>query len=287
MKKSIVLILFLFCFSSFATGKIYEIEKIENVEKYITQDQVIFLNVGGTLFSAPTMLADNQFREYFVARTNNLITHPKTAQAIIDEVKGSIVERIPKVPPEEITPSVLKRLQKNKVPVLGYTQRNFTTTYAPQNGRVTNMHLINMRIFLENAFSYYPATEYHNKSHDFQYGILFTNKNPLGPALIEFFNQTKYPQHVIIVDDHISVLEEAENTLAAHAIETIGLRYNRVDAHKKAFNADVATIQFFAFINDNKFLSDQEALEIKMQNQEVDFQSKLDAWILQRALIAS
>lgn len=265
------------------SGEIIEIESIASLQDYIHEDGLALLNVGETLFSPSCMLADTQWRTYFVERVNKLVSQQEIAQAIIDEVKGLIVEKIPKITPEPITPSLIADLQKKQIPVLGYTQRQIATTYAPNNGLIVNHHLLSMGIDLAKSLDYFDAASYSSEKHDFQYGIIFTNKHSVGPAVAEFLQNNTGPSQVILVDDDLEVLKETEAVLEPLHIAYFGLRYGRTDTRKVAFDSNIANIQYFSFIQENKLLSDTEALNILLETSEVNYQAKLDHWICLRA----
>ncbi len=269
--------------TSVLQAEIEEIQKIDSVKNYLQENTLVLLNVGDTLFSAPSMLADNQWREYFVERANQITTNPEAAKNVIDEVKALIVEKIPKMTPEANTADFIAKLQNEKTPVFGYSMRNYSTTYAPNNDQITYNQLINLNIDLLKTLVYYPAKEYQNGSHAFKYGIIFTNKNPIGPAIVEFLarNDLK-PSRIILVGDDLADLKQAQQALSALNIDFQGLRYGRIDERKKSFDKDLGTIEFFAFYNDGKLLSDEEAAQIRAATPHVNYSAKLEEWIRQR-----
>lgn len=264
-------------------ASIAEIDKIESLTSYLHKDTLVLLNVGDTLFSPSSMLADNQWREYFVERANAVAMTSEAAQSAIDEVKALIVEKVPKATPEPVTAEFVASLQKGEVPVFGFSKRCFATSYAPNNDLITYNQLLRLNIDLVKTLSYYPAQEYQNEAHAFKYGMIFTNKNPIGPAIIEFLvNNNHTPAHIIVVGDALSDLEEAEQTLSAIHVTFQGLRYGRIDARKKDFDRDLGTIEFFAFYNEGKLLTDEEAMQLRQANPAFDPSAALDEWICQR-----
>lgn len=280
MLKNLIISCLLF---SSLYGEIAEIQTIESVKPYVQDNTLVLLNVGDTLFAPSSMLADYQWREHFVQRANQLLGESK-AKPVIDLVKGIIVEKIPKIPPEKVTPSFIAELQKSKIPVLGYTERFFSTSYAPNNGKITSQQLLNIGIDLEKTLSYFPAKDYQNDKYAFQYGMIFSNKNPMGPALVDFFqNQGIAPAYVILVDDDVKALKIAEENLSSLNIKFIGLRYGQGDERKKEFDKTLGTIQFFAYINENRLMTDEEALQEREKSSEVNWEECLDAWILETA----
>jgi hypothetical protein len=262
-------------------AKIIEIDGIQSVNDYLTDDSVLFMNVGDTLFAPSSMLADYQWREYFVERVNALVSDPDRAEYLINRVKGIIVEKIPKVPPEAVTPSFIAELQERQVPVLGLSQRFFSTAYAPNNGEIVSNHLLGFGIDLSETLTYYNVQEFNNPESAFHFGILFTNKNPIGPSLVDFFEKTpSLPAHVVLVSDSAESLEEGIESLAGIQVEALGLRYGQIDARKAAFDPDIGTLEFFAFFFQNELMTDEEAEELKALNAGFSMQLVLDLWIL-------
>lgn len=200
---------------------------------------------------------------------------------MVDYVKSIIVEKIPKTTPEKITAAFIEELQKEKIPVFGYSGRFFSTSYAPNNGEITSRQLLNVGIDLGKTIDYYPVKDYHNENYDFQYGILFTNKKQAGPAFLDFFKeQGLIPARLILVDDDPEELGKVEENMLASGIDFQGLRYKKLDEWKLSFDATLGTIEFFAYLNEMKLMTDDEALEVKNQNPEVDYEKLLNAWIL-------
>lgn len=274
----------IFCFSTLQAETI-EIHNIESVKNYVSDDSAVFLNVGDTLFAPSSMLADYQFREYFVDRVNSLITDKKAAETIINEIKGIIVEKIPKVTPEKVTPQIIQQLQEANVPVLGYSGRFFSTAYAPNNGEIVHNHLQGMGIDLPETLSYYKAPEYVNDDYAFQYGILFTNKKAVGPAIVDFFaKKGDMPARLVVVDDSVKDLMNVEDSLKETSIEIVLLRYNSVDARKKTFDPELASLEFLEYFQTGRLVTDEEALQMKQSDEGsmTNYEEMLDSWILKR-----
>ncbi len=254
-------------------GEINEIHEIESVKNYVSSDSVVFLNVGDTLFAPSSMLSDYQFREYFVERANVLLDKQK-AESLINEIKAVIVEKIPKVTPEKVTPLVVKELQDASIPVLGYSGRFFRTAYAPNNGEIVHNHLQAMRIDLTRIL----IPEYENEDYVFKYGILFTNKKAPGPAIADFFAQmSDKPARLIVVDDSIKDLTSVEDNIKD--IDIVLLRYNSVDARKQMFDPEIASLEFFEYFQNGRLITDEEAIQIKQSNN-TNYKEMLDNWIL-------
>lgn len=269
-----ILILMLFFISSLQ-ARVIEIDGIESVKNYVTLDSVVFLNIGDTLSAPSSTLADYQWRRYFVERVSSAIKDKEKAQSLINQVKRAIVEQIPRTLVEEAILPLIAEFQTKRVPVLGYTQRCFSAAYAPNNGELVHGHLLKLGIDLQKTLVYYAISPYETADYAFHYGILFTNKNPVSLALIDFFKRKEYfPRHLIVVGDSKEVLEEISGQL--RPLRTTFLRYGKLDGRKKGFDPDLGTIQFFAFMDQNQLMKDEEALAIKQANPEVNYQEMLD-----------
>lgn len=276
MNNIILTISAIFCLSALH-GEITEIHEIEAVKDYASHESVVFLNVGDTLFAPSSMLSDYKFRKYFVERANSLLDSEK-AESLINEVKAVIVEKIPKVTPETVTPLVIKEMQDSYVPVLGYSSRSFSTDYAPNNGEIVHNHLEALGIDLPETLTYYHAQEYENADYVFKYGILFTNKKAVGPAIADFFaTMGDKPARLIVVDDSVKSLTEVGNIMK-DSIETVLLRYNSVDARKKMFDPEIASVEFFEYFLNDRLITDEEAVQIK-QSGNTNYKDMLDSWI--------
>lgn len=266
--------------SNIASGQIQDIDEIESINQYLQKDTLVLMNVGNTLFSPSSNLANNLWREYFVCRVKAVEQDEVKAQSIIDLVKGWIVEKIPKIPTENITPHIIAQWQQDKVPVFGYTQRLISTTYAADNGSIIHNHLSGMGIHLDKTLSYFLSKEFRHHDYAFERGIIFTNKNPIGPAFLHFLAETKAcPDLVIVIDDSLESLKNAEAAFKSTSCIFQGLRYQKSKAYNSTFNADIGTIEFFAYIDDNRLMSDVEALQIKNEHPEIIYEVLLDNWI--------
>lgn len=266
------------------SGEIIESNEINTLRQYVDQNAFVFLNITGTLYEPSTTLSDNQWREYFAQRVKRLISDSAASQQLIDQIKNQIVQKIPKKAVEKITPDLISDLQKKQIVVLGLTKKQMSTTYAENFGWITQNHLAQLGIHLDKTLSYlrYSPQE-RQKSYSFAYGILFTNKQPEGPAMVSFLKEIQQkPSKIIVVDNGADALKSLEESLKPTQIPFTGIRYGRADALKANFDPTLGTIEFFAFIKEGKILSDAEALEIKKSHPQTNYESLLDQYIQQQ-----
>lgn len=261
-------------------GEIVETNKIKDLIPYINQDSFVFLNVTGTLYAPSNALSDNQWRKYFSNLVNHVIDDSEVAEQLIDKIKKQIVTQIPKRNIEEITPRLIAHLQDKRVVVWGITQKLMATSYAENFGEITHNHLLSLNIQLEKTLQYFQIPQIPQEDFSFAHGILFTNKQPVGPALVSFLKHGRLPVNVVMVDNSINSLESAQEALESTGISFTGIRYGRADS-KEDFDPTLGTIQFFAFINEGIILSDEEALKSMPVDKSIDYEALLTKYIKQ------
>lgn len=272
-------------FNSAISAGIIETNEMATIQPSVTEDSLVLLNVTGTLYQPATTLADRQWRNHFEERVNALISNKQIAERMINKVKNEIVNYIPKKPVEEFTPQYIVQLQEQKIPVLGITQKQMATPYAENFGLITRNHLLNIGIVLENTLSYLKTKGEDDANHSFAYGILFTNKKPVGPAILSFLERLENkPAKVIMVDNSLRSLQDAEEALLKTTIAFEGFRYGRSDILIINFDPIIGDIQFLAFVKQKEILSDEQAKQIKQANPDVDYSSLLDHYILEKAI---
>jgi cytochrome c peroxidase len=261
-------------FPDSANGEIIEIQEIQSVSDYLQQGSLVLLNVGDTVFAPSSTLEDRRWREYFAKRARGTLSNLASA-ALVNNITS-------KIPPENETLDLIENLQKEKVPVLGYTKKFYSSFYSPHQGEITYLELLNRGVDFEKTFKYFPVKDYLNEDFAFKYGLIFRNKNLIGYALADFFktggSEPNLPNHVILVDSDKQALLHAEKILLKLNINFTGLLYNG-EAHQN-FDPTLGTIEFFSYVNEKKLLNDEEALQEKGKNREKNWEELLDAWIM-------
>lgn len=277
----------LLTYSSEISAKILETNEISVIQKYVTNDSLILFNITGTLYEPASTLADNQWRIYFTERVNTLITDKLIADRLVNKVKNDIVNYLPKRAVEGYASQLITNLQKQQLPVLGITQKQMVTSYADNFALITRNHLLSIGINLEQTLSYLNFKEGSDDlNHSFAYGLIFSNKKPVGPAILSFLNRLAYqPKKIIMIDNSRDNLEDAEAALITTDIKFEGFRYGRSDALKKNFDPILGNIQFIEFFKNRKIISDEEAVQIKQNNPDLNFSELLDNFILELSIM--
>lgn len=264
-------------------GEIIETNEIKTMIPFINQESLVFLNVTRTLYAPSNTLADRRWRDYFSNRVNEIIENQEAEQELIDKVKNQIVSTIPKKNVQEITPRLIDLLQDKRIVVLGITQKQLSTSYADNFGEITRNHLLNLDINFEKTLKYFELSKENLSKSEFSfaYGLLFTNKASVGPAIVAFLKQSgKQPSNVVIVDNSRDNLESVQEALSSIGIAFTGIRYGLADAQED-FDPTLGTVEFFALINEGKILSDSEALQSMPADRSINYEAMLDKYIEQ------
>lgn len=262
-------------------AEIIEANKILAFVPFVRPDSFIFLNVAGTLYAPSNALTDDRWREYFSDRVTDKVDDQEAGQQLINKIKNQMIQKIPKKKIEEITPQLIAYLQERSVVVLGIKQN--ITPYADHCGEITHRHLLSLGIQFERTLSYFPKPKENLEKENlsFTHGILFTNHQPVGPALTAFLEQSyRRPDHIVMVDHSLDSLESAQQALTSLGISFTGIRYSRADTQED-FDPTIGTIEFLAFVNEGKILSDEEAVSTMPTDRSLNYEVLLDQYIQQ------
>ncbi len=263
-------------------AEIIETQNIATVMDHVDANSIVFFNVTGTLYKPSTTFADRQWRDYFSERVLLIVPEANNPQNLINRIKNTLVQEIPKKNVDEFTPILIANLQQARVPVLGITQKKVSTPYANDFAQITSNHLVSLGIYLESTLAYFNIPHMDCDQYSFGHGILFTEKKAAGNAILAILKNTQHLySNVIVVDDSQNFLRIVETTLAENNIPFVGLRYGRDDARKANFNPILGIIEFIAFINEGKVMTDEEATDILITHPEVDYEQLLNELILQ------
>lgn len=270
-------------FTCSLSAEIIETNEIKSMVSSLNQDSFVFFNVTGTLYAPSNVLSDRRWREYFADRVKEVVNDDEAAEQLINKVKNQIVTSIPKKKIEDITPPLIALMQAKEIVVLGITQKQMATSYAKNFGEITHHHLRRLGINLQKTLKYFQFAEkdIENSNFSFAYGILFTNKQPVGPSLLSFLKGSpKQPSNVVMIDNSRDSLESAQESLSAAGISFTGIRYGRAD-QEEDFDPTLGTVEFFALINDGKILSDEEAVQVMPKDKTINYELMLDRYIEQ------
>lgn len=263
---------------------IVETMDIETVRSYAHKNSLVLFNITSTLYESSMTLADQKFREYFSARAKQVIADPVLSQALINKMKNEVVTKIPKKLVEEKAPGLIAELQEKHIPVFAITEKQLSTEYAGNFGWITSQHLLSLGIDFENTLSYFNLRQGGSDKFTLAFGLLFTNKKPVGEAITSFLEVNEfYPSEIIMIDNSSSALKSVETAFEGTDCVFKGFRYGRSDQKKADFNPILGIIQLNIFVNENRLMPDEEAKQFYASHPEMDYIALLDQLILKLA----
>jgi len=286
-------ITFFFCtLSFFITGEIIETRSIKTMLPFINRESLIFLNIDGVLYAPFNELGGHRWKEYFSEKVKDSTDDQELACKFIDQIKNQIINKIPKKNIEEIAPRLIDYLQENKIVVLGMIPKQMSTSYAANFAEIIRQHLFSLNIHFEKTLKYLPIPKVnkHNDGNEkstfsFAYGIVFTNRQPIGPTLLSFLKKSgKQPINVVVIDHSREALESAQESFDSAGISFTGILYGDAD-DRKDLDLTLGTVEFLSFIKEGQILSDKEALQTMPQDRSLDYDALLDKYIEENLIL--
>lgn len=162
---------------------------------------------------------------------------------------------------------IIKHLEEKGIPVIG-----LTALEVGKYGKIENLEdwrLANLKqagIDLSNSFknknltSFKMFPEYNGNYPLFKDGVLFTNRQAKGLVFTAFINLLgNKPKKVIFIDDNLGYLKSVEQEAIELGIEFIGFHYRAIENICCDYDEEIAQIQFLYLLQNEHWLSDQEA----------------------------
>jgi len=264
-----------------ANATIVESNSTANVLDVANAKSLVLFNITDTLYVSSNTLGTAEWREYLVENVNGWIADPTEAQNVIIKMKRATMLAMPKRLVEETTPSVIASLQKQQIPVLGFTQKDRSTPWIPNFDEVVKDHLVGLGINFEATNAYFagPSSE-DSKLPYYMYGIIFTEGKPRTESIKAFLHHLPVKvDRVILLDDRMTNLTVVEAALQAEGIEFFGFRYNQTDELKAKMDPILGIIQLEQFWTNGAVMSDEDAQKIKDANPGYDYEALLKSLV--------
>jgi hypothetical protein len=231
-------------------GQVIESHDIRDLLKHADADTLVVLDVNGVLMHPAQDLGSQDWAWQEVDRR---VASGLTLEQAIDDLLPQL-QRIlvasDAVPVESTTLGVIRRLQKEKVTILGLTSANIELAYSTHDKlHSLGIHLERNRIVNNHVEVTGPyAAKYIE-------GIVFAGvKYDKGTVLFRFLDQIGYvPKKIVFVDDSRRKMAAMEIATTERGIPFTGLYYK---APKESYDPQVAKKQLELF---GRLLSDEEA----------------------------
>lgn len=282
MKKlltTLVISLALFTFSIECV--VIQTDDIQVIKKEVSTDTLVLLNIAEVLMDTETSLGTQAWRKYIRKRLDTK-TH--------DELSLYVFKNVPPKVPDPSTPSLIKEMQEQGVPVFAFTSRGrheWYSTQVPDIDMMTEKLLNTMHIDFSKTQlpKELEGIEQHFAEY-FHEGIFYTTNNlDKGELLTRIFEKMNYkPKKIVFVDDKEESLRNVEEEMDRWGIEFVGFAYNRTGKQHAAFDPRIAHIQLETLLDKAMIINDQEASEILEEkgnpvDSELYFIKILEKWI--------
>ena len=252
MKK----IFFLMAIASTLFAAIYEVDSIKEMDKYREEGVLFLYDIDNTLVTLNQTLGTDQ---WFCYRFNQLLAEMDNIQDALDKAlaEWTSIQYISKIHEvEKGSSEIIKSQQEDGIMCIGFTTRGLTLSHCA----VSQLNSIGID-FTATAPVKHDLLFLTSQSIIFRHGVLFTAGTHKGTTLIEFLNQMNFsPKKIVFINDKHKDLAQVEEGCNILGIPFIGLRYNYLDNVVKAFDPEIAKLQWDKFFN---ILSDDEAVSMK------------------------
>lgn len=268
-KAFISFILFITATFTGISARIIETKDISEVYSSIEPDTLVLFDVDDTIMTAMTHLSSDAWIKFFWATAQK---HIPGNQELIDELLWFGTERVPVVPVDPNTPTLISDLQEmDGVFTFAYTARSAGPDQGPER-TITHKQLNTIGIDFAQKGS--PSNFHDHPS--FQHGIIFSSGQLKGPHLEEILQVIGHrPSKVVFVDDKYKQIISVNESLEAMDIACDCYWYRRAEGKHPDFDPIVAAIQFESLIRHGLFISDEEAHGMKHNYSDIEVEQFL------------
>jgi hypothetical protein len=253
--------LILLCFalmSSALFGVIIETPHFSQIQKHVTPNTLVVLDIDDTLLLPTQTLGTDVWFQYRV-KQNVAKGYPQSEAFEKASAEWEAVRHLTQVKlVEQGTDKIVADLQNKRITVMGLTTQGLAL------GTRTVQQLQSLNIDLSKTA---PSSQdfYFSICHGVLYrkGILFTAGAPKGESLLKLLDAVGYqPTHILFINDKETHLKDVEKAVIAKGLAFTGLRYSYCDQRVAAFSGEIADIQWKHSTFEH-ILSDEEAVDMQ------------------------
>lgn len=256
--KAAVVVLVQGIASAAVFGAVHQTDVMLDPISAVDVDSVLVVDLDNTVFESAQMLGSSQWFEHLVqSYRKSGLSEPRAYSQAIGQ--WMVVQNATEVRPvEKATPNFITGLQTMGINVIALTAR------PPESARRTLEQLGVVGIDFSRSPVFGTSLEMPFKRATALYmgGVLFADRLDKGGVLAAFFDRIKYkPKRIVYVDDQRKHVEAVQKAMRKVGIAFDGFRYGGADGRVKAFDPEVAELQFKYF---GRILSDDAATQIRM-----------------------
>jgi Protein of unknown function (DUF2608) len=277
------LIFFIVCLPVYISAVIVETDRIQDIMKYADKNTLILLNIDIAVIESSIFLGSGPWYDFLKIKTEELHDkHPEIDSNFYYKMMLYITQKVPVVGVEGETSSFIKKLQENHYPVLAFTGRGKDKLHSlpiPNYDKQTQTELQQADI----DFSQSDIPEKFQEllePYNLVNGIIFGGDAKKGPFLKELLVQSYIPEKIVFASklDHLISVKKSMKELG---VDFVGIHYNHISQNAHKFDPLVALIQLEAIMENNQVLSNEEAMRLKPQYENLAIEEFTELLVLQ------
>ncbi|MBS4171437.1 DUF2608 domain-containing protein [Neochlamydia sp. AcF95] len=250
-----------FLFSMPLSAKVVETHRFADILQEVDPHSIIFFDIDDTLINTTSILGNTPWWSYFVSKMATANLSKEEARLEVNKIIQKIMLQVPMRLIDPSAAEIIKKLQQQGILTFALTARCLNPDYMQEADLCAYKHLKSVGI--DFSLNRLPKLIDSNSYKCFSQGIIFTDYQDKGPFLKNFLNHHSLrPSKVIFIDDSPRHMKSVESMVEAMGIPFCGFRYSQLDHFHKQFDPLLANIQLEAFLQNDRLLSDEEALKI-------------------------
>jgi hypothetical protein len=231
---------------------IIESDRIAALQPYAESDTLIFCDIDNTLFESAVQVGSIQWSGYMTKKAEKAGYSANEADEVSDKfwIFAQLFVPVRYVDPE--TPHVLLALKRAGIRIFGLTAR-YPIEVGSTKRQLSSLDIDLRSPYYPEDFSVLPLP--HPSVYD--EGVIYCGSNEKSAALVAFLRKANFfPKRIVFIDDRLHHVKDLERVVTDMGIEFVGIRFSGADAHVKAFDSNIAELQWSHL---PEIISDQEA----------------------------
>lgn len=259
---------FSFFLATVLQAEIIEIDQIDAVRPYITENTLCLFDIDDTLIDNPIQLGSSPWRSWVKPK----ILNDHTDFVLYDILTLYIAQNTSYKMVESSTAQLITDLQANETTVFAFTARGRSQWYTTDIEGIDQFtHKQLNAVGIDFSKTRIPEELQFLESTYFYDGIIFAQHIKKGDLLKHLFKDLKYtPSLIIFIDDKLDQVKSVEAVAAEVGIPCLGFWYRRSEIDRASFNPMVANIQLEALLLKGEVINDEMAMDLAKEKSNED-----------------
>ncbi len=218
------------CLSLSLQGKenpdFYTVDSFQEVEKYITPQSFVILDLDHTIFEAASLGYGHANWFYDQVEKGKKVGLSKNEVIMKFYPHWALAQRLAKIKPvEEMIPSFIKNCQQKNIPIIGATSRQTSIAHST----LEQLHSLGINFGQVLHDEANPQGFAHPTL--LKESVIFcSDYNEKGPVVLAYLKaQGPLPKHIVFVDDGVNNLLSVKKAFAGTGTKVVPLHYRLVE----------------------------------------------------------